>query len=143
MDSLNSFVEFVGAISPVVFFLSLLFLLLGFYKIRTSHKETPRDVRATPEILREDMRAMPEILRDVLATQEKLRDVLAAVPEKLRDVLATQEKLLDVLAAQEKLLDALGAPEKLRDVRAGKLPVLRKKSTLRKVVEFMGNVELD
>jgi len=132
MDSLNSFVEFVGAISPVVFFLSLLFLLLGFYKIRTSHKETPRDVRATPEILREDMRAMPEILRDVLATQEKLRDVLA-----------TQEKLLDVLAAQEKLLDALGAPEKLRDVRAGKLPVLRKKSTLRKVVEFMGNVELD
>jgi hypothetical protein len=122
MDSLNSFVEFVGAISPVVFFLSLLFLLFGFYKIRTSHKETPRDVRATPEILREDMRAMPEILRDVRATQEKLRDVRAT---------------------QEKLRDALGAPEKLRDVRAGKLPVLRKKSTLRKVVEFMGNVELD
>src|SRR3989442_834668 len=111
MDSLNSFVEFVGAISPVVFFLSLLFLLFGFYKIRTSHKETPRDVRATQEIL--------------------------------RYVLAAQEILRYVLAVQEKLLDALGAPEKLRDVRAGKLPVLRKKSTLRKVVEFMGNVELD
>jgi hypothetical protein len=112
MDSLNSFVEFVGAISPVVFFLSLLFLLFGFYKIRASHKETPRDVRVMPEILR-DVRAMPEILRDVRAAREKFRE------------------------------DALGAPEILRDVRASKLPVLRKKSTLRKVVEFMGNVELD